>query len=121
MVDDYLAPLKISSMLDAAIRVGGEVVGVICHEHVGDPRTWALEEENFTGSIADLVALAFEAREFFGSGDRVVVLGFMRFKVHSTGKEWEADWAMAFTVRDGLITEWRVLFDMGAEAAAFQA
>jgi ketosteroid isomerase-like protein len=65
--------------------------------------------------------IAFEAREFFGSGDRVVALGFCHFKVIATGKEWEADWAMSYTVQDGLITHWRPMFDMGAEAAAFQA
>ncbi|HEY9852885.1 MAG TPA: PAS domain S-box protein [Leptolyngbyaceae cyanobacterium] len=57
----YLKPLNINSMLDAPIRVGGQMVGVICHEHVGSPRQWALEEENFAGSLADFVALAMES------------------------------------------------------------
>jgi PAS domain S-box-containing protein len=56
----YLTPLGITSMLDAPIRVGGQMVGVICHEHIGTPRFWALEEENFAGSLADFVALAIE-------------------------------------------------------------
>tara|TARA_B100000949_G_scaffold230882_1_gene242099 strand:- start:1768 stop:1968 length:201 start_codon:yes stop_codon:yes gene_type:complete len=48
----------------------------------------------------------------------VVVLGFMRFRALKTGKEWESDWAMAMTVRDGLVTHWRVFFDMSLEANA---
>ncbi|MCK4343607.1 MAG: response regulator [Phycisphaerae bacterium] len=61
--DSYLMPLGITSLLDAPIRIGSEVVGVVCHEHVGPARPWALEEESFTGSVADLVALALEACE----------------------------------------------------------
>jgi ketosteroid isomerase-like protein len=62
----------------------------------------------------------FKADEFFGSGDRVVALGFMRLRVKSTGKEWKSDWATAWTLKDGLVTHWRPIFDMSAEAAAFQ-
>jgi two-component system cell cycle sensor histidine kinase/response regulator CckA len=34
----YLEPLGIAAMLDAPIYIGGQVVGVVCHEHVGDAR-----------------------------------------------------------------------------------
>jgi len=57
----YLSPLGISSMLDAPIWLGGQMVGVVCHEHVGPVRQWALEEQNFAGSIADFVSLAIKA------------------------------------------------------------
>ena len=63
--------------------------------------------------------LAFEPREFFENGNRVVVLGFHRWKVQSTGKEWESDWAHAFTVQGDLITAVRLIYDMSAQAAAF--
>ncbi len=53
----YLSPFGISSMLDAPIWVAGEMVGVVCHEHIGSAREWTLEEQNFAGSIADLVSL----------------------------------------------------------------
>ena len=59
----YLSPLGINSVLDAPIWLGGEIVGVVCHEHVGTAREWTLEEQNFAGSIADLVALAMKAHE----------------------------------------------------------
>jgi signal transduction histidine kinase len=59
----YLTPLGITSMLDAPIWVGGHMVGVACHEHVGPRRHWSIEEENFAGSIADMASLAVEAHE----------------------------------------------------------
>jgi len=59
----YLSPLGIRSMLDAPIWLGGEMVGVVCHEHVGSEREWTLEEQNFAGSIADLVSLTMKGWE----------------------------------------------------------
>ncbi|MCT7981398.1 PAS domain S-box protein [Laspinema olomoucense] len=61
--DGYLIPLGITSMLDAPIRVGGQMVGVICLEHIGPPRQWRVEEENFAASLADCVALGLEASD----------------------------------------------------------
>lgn len=59
----YLIPLGITSMLDAPIRMGGEMVGVVCLEHIGPPRQWRVEEENFAASLADCVALGIEASD----------------------------------------------------------
>jgi signal transduction histidine kinase len=59
----YLTPLGIGAMLDAPIRLRGESVGVVCHEHVGAARRWSFQEQTFAGSIADLVSLALEAHE----------------------------------------------------------
>lgn len=59
----YLSPLGITSMLDAPIWLGGQMIGVVCHEHIGSQRQWALEEENFAGSIADSISLAIEVCE----------------------------------------------------------
>ncbi len=55
---DYLEPQGIVSMLDAPIRIAGEVVGVVCHEHVGEPRLWQSDEVTFAGEIADQAAHA---------------------------------------------------------------
>jgi PAS domain S-box-containing protein len=57
----YLEPHGIRSLLAAPIRIGGHVVGIVCHEQVGKMRTWSLEEQSFVGSIADLASLALEA------------------------------------------------------------
>ena len=56
----YLEPLGIVSMLDAPVLRGGEVVGVVCHEHVGARREWSEAERSFAASFADQVARAFE-------------------------------------------------------------
>jgi len=61
--DGYLAPLGITSMLDAAVRREGRVIGVVCHEHVGSQRVWQPDELAFAGALADQVALVLGADE----------------------------------------------------------
>src|ERR1700742_3115771 len=61
--ESYLAPHGIGAMLDAPIFVRGEMVGVVCHEHVGGARRWHAWEELVAGSIADFVALSLEGAE----------------------------------------------------------
>ncbi len=56
--DAYLEPHGITSMLDAPIRLGGSVIGIVCHEHVGPPRVWQPDEIAFAGDVADQVAQA---------------------------------------------------------------
>jgi PAS domain S-box-containing protein len=55
---DRLEPHGIVSLLDAPIRIVGEVAGVVCHEHVGEPRLWQSDEVTFAGEIADQAAHA---------------------------------------------------------------
>ncbi|MFZ5518321.1 MAG: PAS domain S-box protein [Candidatus Zhuqueibacterota bacterium] len=59
----YLSALGISSLLDAPIRIHGRTIGVVCHEHVGPKRQWTSEEQDFAGSIADMVSLILETWE----------------------------------------------------------
>jgi two-component system, cell cycle sensor histidine kinase and response regulator CckA len=54
--DTYLLPNGIASLLDAPILEGGRVVGVVCHEHLGEPREFEQAEVDFAGSVADMVA-----------------------------------------------------------------
>lgn len=61
LTEPYLRPNGVGAVLDAPLRLRGELIGVICHEHVGMSRVWALEEQNFASSMADLVSLAVEA------------------------------------------------------------
>jgi PAS domain S-box-containing protein len=65
--DTYLKPLGITAMLDAPIWLRGQMVGVVCNEHIGVSRHWTLEEQQFAASIADLVSLAMEAHEHYRS------------------------------------------------------
>ncbi|WP_449417783.1 PAS domain S-box protein [Phormidium nigroviride] len=61
--NSYFAITGTASMLDAPIRVGGMVMGVLCLEEVEQTRYWTQEEQNFAASIADLVSLAIEASD----------------------------------------------------------
>jgi diguanylate cyclase (GGDEF)-like protein/PAS domain S-box-containing protein len=63
LAEPYLAPLGIGAILDAPIWVGGRMVGVVCHEHVGGPRRWQFEEELLAGTMADFVARVIEAAD----------------------------------------------------------
>ncbi|MCE9579151.1 MAG: diguanylate cyclase [Deltaproteobacteria bacterium] len=56
----YLAPLGIGAMLDAPIRLGLGLVGVVCHEHVGAARVWTRAEEKDGAFLASLASLALE-------------------------------------------------------------
>lgn len=60
--------------------------------------------ENVTISV-------FEPREYFADGDRVVTLGHYSGKVNHNGHPFAADWAMAWTVRDGKIVGMQELAD----------
>src|SRR6185295_15382155 len=59
----YLTPLGIGAMLDAPVRRRGQVVGVLCHEHVGEARSWSKEEVYFCSSLATFMTLVLEARQ----------------------------------------------------------
>ncbi len=61
--DNYLSRLGITSMLDVPIWVEGKMVGVICSEHIGPARKWTVDEENFVGMLANLVAVALETQK----------------------------------------------------------
>ncbi|AEJ07087.1 sensory box protein [Stutzerimonas stutzeri] len=49
-------PQAIRSILDASIRVGGEVIGVLSLQHSGKPRAWHADEIAFAGELADQYA-----------------------------------------------------------------
>lgn len=59
----HLMPLGITSILEAPVWLGGRIAGVVRHGHVGPPRKWAIEEQDFAGSVADFVSLALESSE----------------------------------------------------------
>jgi len=59
----YLRPLGIGAMLDAPIRVGGTMAGVVCHEAIGGAREWTVEERALAASMGDFVSLAIESAE----------------------------------------------------------
>ncbi len=58
LTERLLVPQGITSLLNAAIRVGGEVVGMLVCGHAGPVRTWHEDEAMFLGVMADQIAEA---------------------------------------------------------------
>jgi two-component system, cell cycle sensor histidine kinase and response regulator CckA len=63
---DYLEPLGITSMLDAPVYRGGEVIGIVCHEHTGPLRHWTDAERDMAATVADVIALVCEQQRRLG-------------------------------------------------------
>ena len=59
----YLVPLGVTAMLDAPILQGGDVIGIVCHEHVGSAREWTDPECEFAASVGDIVARLYAEAE----------------------------------------------------------
>lgn len=56
----YLSRYEVASMLDAPVRVAGQVRGVICLESVRQRRQWSAEEIAFAAELADQFAGALQ-------------------------------------------------------------
>ena len=85
--------------------------------------TWTGHEgvANFFRTVDEVTETEdFQPQEYIAQEDKVVVLGYYRFRAKSTGKRWESEWAMVWTLRDGKIAEFQFFGDTAAEAAAFE-
>lgn len=58
---EYLVPLGISSLLDAPVMSRGDMMGILCCEHAGEPCIWTLPQQMFVTSLADLMGRAVTA------------------------------------------------------------
>lgn len=63
LIEGYLEPNKITSMIDVPLRSEGKMIGVVCFEHVQNTHDWSYEEMKFTQSVAQLMSLALETNE----------------------------------------------------------
>ena len=57
-VENYIKPLRISSMLDTLIHVSGRNLGMLCFAHVDKPHHWEQDEITFATQLAEMLALA---------------------------------------------------------------
>ncbi|MEO5864049.1 MAG: ATP-binding protein [Nitrospiraceae bacterium] len=73
LVTNVLAPRFVTSRLDAPIRTKGGLAGVVSIEHVGPPREWALDEQQFAQALANFMALVLEAARRRESEDALAV------------------------------------------------
>jgi signal transduction histidine kinase/FixJ family two-component response regulator/PAS domain-containing protein len=58
LVDVYIRPAGITSMLDVRVRGSGRLLGVVCFEHVQRPHVWVAREIALACQLADQIALA---------------------------------------------------------------
>jgi hypothetical protein len=56
----YLVDHGITSMMDVSVQLHGKLVGVLCHEHVGSPRTWHAREQQFALAVGQSMVSALE-------------------------------------------------------------
>lgn len=60
LLDNYIIPMGIRSLLDAPVRIEGKMAGVICFEDTEKLRSWNISELNFSAGIAQVVAQTLE-------------------------------------------------------------
>lgn len=58
-----LAGEGITSRMDVPLYLFGQLMGVICHEHIGPAREWMEDEWMFAVAVSNVVALAYEEDE----------------------------------------------------------
>ena len=62
----------------------------------------------------------FEPGQYIAQGDTVVALGYYRGKANATGRPYESEWAMVFTLRNGKVSRFREYSDTAALVAAYK-
>jgi len=63
LVEPYLKPLKIYSMMEVPILSAGKMNGVICFENTGETREWTSDEQHFAVALTQLLTLTLETKE----------------------------------------------------------
>ncbi|MEY4604179.1 MAG: hypothetical protein RIT43_1471 [Bacteroidota bacterium] len=63
LVEPYLVPLDIYSMMEVPIISSGQIKGLICFEHTGEIRQWSNDEQHFAIALTQLLTLSLETKE----------------------------------------------------------
>jgi ketosteroid isomerase-like protein len=96
------------------------IVGAGPDVPTGGARKGRSEVGRFFGQVAAHIQFQrFEPREFLALGDKVVVLGFYAGTAVTTGRRFESEWAMVFTLSGGRVTRFREYADVALLNAAF--
>ncbi|MBL7883060.1 MAG: ATP-binding protein [Bacteroidia bacterium] len=63
LLNIYLKPNHIESLMDIPMRIEGEIIGVVCFENTETQHKWTDEEKKFGLVISQMVSLAVETNE----------------------------------------------------------
>lgn len=63
LLNDYLVPLDIQSMMEVPIISGGKLKGIICFEHLNNKKDWTNDEQHFAVALTQLFIITMETRE----------------------------------------------------------
>jgi two-component sensor histidine kinase len=63
LVDVYLKPLNICSMMEVPILSAGKLKGIICFEQTDEIREWTSAEQHFAVALTQLFTLTLETKE----------------------------------------------------------
>lgn len=84
-------------------------------------RTGKMQVSEFFSTLALVQEpIQFEPREFVAQDDKVVALGHYHWKIKSTGKKFESDFAHVFTIRDGKVVAFLEFLDTAVASNAYQ-
>ncbi len=62
-LSSYIEPLNIYSILGVPIGQDNNVVGMICHDKIGEEKHWSTEELDFASSVVSAIALSLEIKK----------------------------------------------------------
>jgi diguanylate cyclase (GGDEF)-like protein/PAS domain S-box-containing protein len=110
----YLVPLDIVSLMDAGIWRGGEARGVVCLESVGERRDWFADEQQFTGSIADLAVSVLDNEALRAARTRLEESETL----FSRALRSSPDWISVVRIDDGVILHVNDAFERESGYAA---
>jgi two-component sensor histidine kinase len=63
LLDNYLIPHNIFSMMEVPILLSGEIRGIICFENTDEIRNWNNDEQHFALALTQLLTLTLETKE----------------------------------------------------------
>ena len=96
------------------------VIGTAAQVPFSGERTGKTNVAEFFKQVAESEDFEqFEPREFVAQGDTVVAIGHYRAVSKATGKRFDSDFAMVFTLRNGKVATFREFTDSAGINAAF--
>lgn len=96
------------------------VIGTAAHVPFSGEQTGKTKVAEFFKQVAESEDFEqFEPREFVAQGDTVVAIGHYRAVSKATGKRFDSDFAMVFTLRNGKVATFREFTDSAGINAAF--